>query len=56
MNSGTPAVTGVTGEMHFVAGGFNGGAGIARFSSDQWTNTPTGVSSSMALNSRNLGA
>ena len=54
MNSGTPAVTGVTGEMHFVAGGFNGGAGIARFSSDQWTNTPTGVSSSMALTTKNL--
>ena len=54
MNSGTPAVTGVTGEMHFVAGGFNGGAGIARFSSDQWTNTPTGVSSSMALTTTNL--
>ena len=56
MNSGTPAVTGVTGEMHFVAGGFNGGAGIARFASSQWTNTPTGVSSSMALNSTNLGS
>ena len=54
MNSGTPAVTGVTAEMHFVAGGFNGGAGIARFSSDQWTNTPTGVSSSMALTTKNL--
>ena len=56
MNSGTPAVTGVTGEMHFVAGGFNNGAGIARFASSQWTNTPTGVSSSMALNTKNLGS
>ena len=54
MNSGTPAVTGVTGEMHFVAGGFNGGAGLARFASSQWTNTPTGVSSTMALNTKNL--
>ena len=54
MNSGTPAVTGVTGEMHFVAGGFNGGAGIARFASGQWTNTPTGVQSSMALTTTNL--
>ena len=56
MNSGTPAVTGVTGEMHFVAGGFNGGAGIGRFASGQWTNKPTGVTDSMALNTSNLGS
>ena len=54
MNSGTPAVTGVTGEMHFVAGGFNGGAGIGRFASGQWTNKPSGVTDSMALNTSNL--
>ena len=56
MNSGTPAVTSVTGEMHFVAGGFNGGAGLARFASSKWTDTPTGVSSTMALNTKNLGS
>ena len=56
MNSGTPAVTGVTGEMHFVAGGFNGGAGIGRFASSQWTNKPSGVTDSMALNTSNLGS
>ena len=55
MNSGTPAVTSITEEMHFVAGGFNGGAGIGRFASSQWTNKPTGVADTMALNTKNLG-
>jgi|9_EtaG_2_1085328.scaffolds.fasta_scaffold00499_1 hypothetical protein len=54
MNSGTPAKTGLTGEFHFVAGPFNGASCIARFAADQWTNTPSGVDSTMSLCADNL--
>jgi hypothetical protein len=55
MNSGTPAKTGLTGQMFFVAGPFNGASAEARFASSKWTNTPTGVSSAMAVTTKNLG-
>ncbi len=54
MNSGTPAKTGLTGEFHFVAGPFNGASCIARFASDEWTNIPSGVDSTMSLCAANL--
>ncbi len=54
MNSGTPAKTGLTGEFHFVAGPFNGASCIARFASDEWTNAPSGVDSTMSLCADNL--
>jgi hypothetical protein len=41
--------------MFFVAGPFNGASAEARFASSKWTNTPTGVSSAMALTTKNLG-
>jgi hypothetical protein len=56
MNSGTPAKTGLTGTMFFVAGPFNGASAEARFASSKWTNKPSGVSDSMALNTSNLGS
>ena len=56
MNSGTPAKTGLTGTMFFVAGQFNGGSAEARFASSKWTNKPSGVTDSMALNTSNLGS
>ena len=56
MNSGTPAKTGLTGTMFFVAGPFNGGSAEARFASSKWTNKPSGVTDSMALNTSNLGS
>ena len=56
MNSGTPAKTGLTGAMFFVAGPFNGASGEARFASSKWTNKPSGVTDSMALNTSNLGS
>jgi len=55
MNSGTPAKTGLTGTMFFVAGAFNGSSAEARFASSKWTNKPSGVTDSMALNTKNLG-
>ncbi|MAR57953.1 MAG: hypothetical protein CMP44_02995 [Rickettsiales bacterium] len=56
MNSGTPAKTGLTGTMFFVAGPFNGASAEARFASSKWTNKPSGVTDSMALNTSNLGS
>lgn len=56
MNSGTPAKTGLTGTMFFVAGAFNGASAEARFASSKWTNKPSGVTDSMALNTSNLGS
>ena len=56
MNSGTPAKTGLTGTMFFVAGPFNGASAEARFASSKWTNKPSGVTNSMALNTSNLGS